>query len=640
MTKFKIQNKSIRHKALADARQGIVVGKIQMSNIKTKNVLLFVICALALFCALCFDICHLSFAQDSELEFTLDVTSNTIPLPKVFKPNIDLSGRGFHRDPGWPQNVAAREVLDTWQKEIGFNGLYRLQYNLWEINQLAKNKDFQDSLLRNYEKIIKDINDADGVVLLDIFGTPASLGKVLDKRSPPRNLRTFKELIKSHIRNLSYHKRYNIWYEVWSAPDSEDFFLGRKQEYFNLYRVAAEAIKELEVETKIHIPLGGPSVSWWFQNFDGNTIVTAEESLIYELIKFCYRNHLPLDFITWHGFSADPKTEKEITVYNKAPVALIRDWLTYFRFDRDTPLIVDEWNYDRGASVLPGRKETSFICASYIPARLKNMFEAGLNYQLYFSLEDFQNNKEGVVRNTGIFWFNSESSEYKGGPKSIYNVFRMLVNLGEDMFVSSEKLKDEFVGLAATRGKGHIALLIYNYIDPDIAMNYLSRTIASLNGAERKSLLGLIKSDSLTKIMQGLLDISRPRLTNKTRAVLRKAKELSDKAAKFNSLARNIKVGIKNLKENYLYQRYSTDSSCSQDCAFVPVEEKEINPADLYEETLSLSPYSVNLIILRPKPKEPEVIMPPVEGELTNQTQESPPVDNANNTNATETKKE
>ena len=48
MTNDKIQNKS----------------KIQMSNIKTKNVLLFVICALTLFCALCFGICHYSFAQD------------------------------------------------------------------------------------------------------------------------------------------------------------------------------------------------------------------------------------------------------------------------------------------------------------------------------------------------------------------------------------------------------------------------------------------------------------------------------------------------------------------------------------------------------------------------------------------------
>ncbi len=550
------------------------------------------------------------FAQETDLEFTLDVSSNTIPLPKIFKPNIDLSGRGFHYDSIWPQQVAAGEVLDTWQKDIGFSGLYRLQYNLWEINQLAQDKDLQNNLLGNYEKIIKNINDAGGLVILDIFGTAAGLGKVLDKRSPPQNLKAFKELVKGHIRNLSCNKRYNIWYEVWSAPDLDDFFLGRKQEYLNLYRVIAEAINELEAETKIHIPLGGPSVSWWFQNFDGNAITTAEQSLIYELINFCYRNHLPLDFLTWHGFSSDPQAEKQATIYNKVSVNLIRDWLTYFHFDKNIPLIVDEWNYDRGINVVPERKEESFICASYIPARLKNMYEAGLDYQLYFSLEDFQNNKEGIVRNTGIFWFDSESSEYKGGPKAIYNTFRMLALLGENMFQSFDKLKDEFVGLIATQGKDNITLLVYNYIDPDIVINYLSRTIASLNGAERKSLLSLIKSDKLTKIMQGQIDISRLRLTNKTKTVLKKAKELNEQAIKFKSSPRDIKIGIKNLKENYLYQRYAVDSSCINECKFTPVEEKEVSPSDLYQEQLSLSPYSVNLVVLKPKPQEPQVNAP------------------------------
>ncbi|MBU4346054.1 MAG: hypothetical protein KKH29_01840, partial [Candidatus Omnitrophica bacterium] len=65
------------------------------------------------------------FAQDTDLEFTLDVTSSTIPLPKIFRPYIDLSGRGYHHQLNWPQVLAAGEVLDIWQKEIGFSGMYR-----------------------------------------------------------------------------------------------------------------------------------------------------------------------------------------------------------------------------------------------------------------------------------------------------------------------------------------------------------------------------------------------------------------------------------------------------------------------------------------------------------------------------------
>ena len=547
------------------------------------------------------------FAQQADdLEFTLDANSPTMPLPKTFKPSIDLSGRGFHRQTSWPQGLAAPEVLDTWAKDIGFNGVYRLQYNLWEINQLAKDKDAQDKLLNNYENIIKKITEAGGIVILDIFSTPAGLGRVLDKKSPPWDFRAFKELIKNRIRDLSCNKRYNIWYEVWSAPDLDDFFLGRKQEYLNLYRAVAEAAKELSVENKVYIPVGGPATSWWFQNFDANTILTSERSLIYELIQFSYRHHLPLDFVSWHAYSTDPKTEKETTIYKKTGTALLRDWLSYFNFDRNTPLIIDEWNYDTNANVLPERKEKSYISASYIPSRIKNMDEAGINYQLYFCLEDFQNNKEGVVRNVGVFSFDSEASEYKGAPKAIYNVFRMLSNLGNNMFSASLKPNDEFVGVIATKTQDRIAILVYNYIDPEIVRSYLSRNIPALSGAERKALLNLITSDKLEKIMLRQLDISKMRLSKKLKALLKKAQELNDRAEKFKSTTRNVNMSIKNIKGNYLYQRYVVDSSCSTNCAFTPLEEKNLNLSEPYKETLALNPYSVNMIILGKKPAEPE----------------------------------
>jgi uncharacterized protein YeaO (DUF488 family) len=574
-----------------------------ISNPKTKTFCLGVLLSLCLFWISSFGTHAYLYAQEANLEITLDATSQTIALPKVFEPNMDLSGRGFHHDSTWPQGLAVQEVLDTWQKDIGFSGIYRLQYNLWEINEFVKDKDLQGKLLQNYEQIMKKVTDSGGIVILDIFGTPAGFGKALDKKSAPLDIKAFKELVKGHIKNLSCEKRYNIWYEVWTAPDLDEFFLGRTQEYLGIYRAVGEAIKELEEETKIYIPLGGPAVSWWFHNLDGNTVATPERSLIYELIKFCSHYKLPLDFITWHAYSTDPKTEKEITIYNKPAIGLIRNWLSYFNLDRNLPLIVDEWNYDRQANILPERYEKSFICASYIPARLKNMYEAGLDYQVYFCLEDFQKNKEGVNRNVGAFWFDTETPQYKGAPKAAYNVFKMLANLGNEMFILP-KLNDEFVDVIAARTKDYISIIIYNYIDPDIAKNYLSRNIASLNERERRFLLTLIKSDKLDKIMLRQLELSGLRTTNKVKLLLKKAQELNDLATKFQTQSRNLKISIKNLKENYLYQRYAIDSSCNINCEFVPAEEKGISASELYQETLTLSPYSVNTIILKKKPPE------------------------------------
>lgn len=545
------------------------------------------------------------FAQDGDLELALDLDANTVSLPKVFRPNIDLSGRGYNHDLTWPQNMAAKEALEIWQKDIGFNGVFRMQYNLWEISQLAKDPEAQKKMLNNYYSIMKNITDAGGIIILDIFGTPAGLGEVLDKKNPPRDLKAFKILIKNTIRELSCVRRYNIWYEVWNAPDLEDFFLGRKQEYFSLYRAVAEVAVELRDETKVYIPVGGPSTSWWFQNLDNNTVASPEGSLIYELIKYCYRYRLPLDFISWHGFSTDAGAEKENSIYKKTAISLIRDWLSYFNLDVNTPLIVDEWNYDRGTNVSLERAKNSYICASYIPGRIKNMYEAGLNYQVYFSLEDFYCENEQVIRNVGIFSFEAKAnSQYKGSPKAAYNIFKMLARLGSNMF--SSKLNDEFAGAIATKTGDGLSLIIYNYIDPEIGTNYLSKNIANLNSAERKILLRIIRSQKLEQVFRHQLDISKIRLTRKLNALLKKALELSDSAKTYEQTNRNLKLTIKNLKENYLYQRYTVDSSCSLNCDFVPVEEKETNSAPSYQETLVLKPYSVHMIALKKKPIEPK----------------------------------
>jgi hypothetical protein len=108
----------------------------------------------------------------------------------------------------------------------------------------------------------------------------------------------------------------------------------------------------------------------------------------------------------------------------------------------------------------------------------------------------------------------------------------------------------------------------------------------------------------LDKIINHQLDISRVRATNKIRTLLKKALELSDQAAKFKEATRNLKIDIKNLKGDYLYKRYLIDSSTKVTTDFLPVEEKQINVSGLYQEALTLSPYSVNMIIIKNKPQE------------------------------------
>ncbi|MDP2831010.1 MAG: hypothetical protein Q8O02_02020, partial [Candidatus Omnitrophota bacterium] len=440
-----------------------------------------------------------SFAQiPEELEFSLDLNSPVVSLPHIYKPSVDLSGRGKQRDLTSPQTLASTDALAAWQADLGFRNFYRIQYNLWEIQRLVNDQASYQKLLSNYEEIIKKISDSGGTVILDLFGTPDGLGAVLDKNSAPHNLKIYKELVKNTMRKFSCEKKYNIWYEVWNAPDLGDFFLGGRSEYFNLYRAIGEAVNELRRETKIHIPLGGPSVSAWFRNIEPNNILSPERGLIYELIKYCYNYRLPLDFISWHAYSSDPAEEKQDTIYKKPFVELIREWLTYFKFNSNIPLLVDEWSFDGSANILAERAKFAHISASYIPVRLKNMYEAGIDYQTYFCLEDFGDNQVGAIRNLGIFSFDPARPENKGYAKANYNVWRMFGALGQDLFTA--KFSDEFVGVISTKSRDYFAVLIYNYIDPQAAMNYISHNIVYLNSAEQKAILSIVKSDRMKKI--------------------------------------------------------------------------------------------------------------------------------------------
>lgn len=578
--------------------------KIQVRVVCLRRLFEFLSCALC--AAFIFNCLYITLpracAQSNAVEIAFDNNANTIPSPKIFSPNIDLSGRGFHRDVSWPQGMAAPEVLDFWQKDIGFSGMCRVQFNMWEIHELSRQQQAQDALMVHYESVIKRINDNGGIALVCLFGTPAGLGKVLDRRSPPFDEKAFKELLKVYIRRLSCERRFTVWYELWSAPDLDNFFVGRTQEYLLMYRALAKAVKELEEEYKINIPIGGPGTSWWFQKIDGNTVITPERSLIYELIRTSYHYRLPLDFISWHAYSTDPKVELDTTLYRKSSVSLIRDWLTYFHFNRATPLIIDEWNFDSGFNVLAERAEHSYITASYIPSRLKRMFEAGVDYAVYYSLEDFQSNADGVVQNVGVFSFDSGLGAYKGVPKATYNVFRMLSMFLPGKVAFPAKNQDEFLQYLVTKKGGESAVLIANYIDPDIANNFLSRSIATLSDGSRRILVNLIRSRKVNQIMKGELTIKQVRpLSRSVRRLLGKAVVLHEQSKRFLQEDRLVTITIRNIHDTLVMKRYVVDNSCAAGCNFVPIEEEEVIPQPIYQKKLAVKPYSVQLIVFQKK---------------------------------------
>jgi hypothetical protein len=168
--------------------------------------------------------------------------------------------------------------------------------------------------------------------------------------------------------------------------------------------------------------------------------------------------------------------------------------------------------------------------------------------------------------------------------------------------------------MLATRSldQDNIVILLHNYIDPEIFRSCLSENIGTLNKAERKILMNLIKSGKLKKIMNKEIEINkRVSPYKRLRSLLKKALELNDLAQSYKAIERSVNLEIKNLKagENYSYQKYVIDSSCQGLYEFSPREEKDINGAGVYKESVRIAPYSVQMIILRRMP----AMKPPVE---------------------------
>ena len=110
--------------------------------------------------------------------------------------------------------------------------------------------------------------------------------------SPPKSMERWDDLIRHFAQHLV--DRYGIdevaqWYfEVWNEPNI-DFWNGipRQKSYFELYAHTARTLKSVNPRLRV----GGPA--------------TAAAHWIPEFLKYANDNHVPVDFVSTHGYADD-----------------------------------------------------------------------------------------------------------------------------------------------------------------------------------------------------------------------------------------------------------------------------------------------------------------------------------------------
>ncbi len=107
--------------------------------------------------------------------------------------------------------------------------------------------------------------------------------------TPPKDMKKWADLVTAFVQHC--RERYGVdevrsWYfEVWNEPNLSGFFSGTQAQYFQMYEATARAIKAVDPKLRV----GGPA--------------TAGCGWIPEMIDFCVKNHVPIDFISTHDYA-------------------------------------------------------------------------------------------------------------------------------------------------------------------------------------------------------------------------------------------------------------------------------------------------------------------------------------------------
>ena len=264
---------------------------------------------------------------------------------------------------------------------------------------------------------------------------------------PPKDFHKWAVICEHIIRHCTQgwangHKRDILYWEIWNEPDlrygqpiaSCPTWGGTKEQFFELYHVAATHLKKCFP----HLKIGGPAVSGsmnWSR-------------------AFLSQLKAPLDFFSWHIYTNTP--EKII-----ARAEAMRALLDEYGF-QSTESILNEWNYVRSWDPAPLRysyaqqnrsKGASFTLATMCAAQ-----SSSIDMLMYYDARP-ATNWNGMFDLTQV-----EHSTLTGYYP--FPMFNALYRMGTEVASITD---DPAVYVCAARDEGNAAVVLTHYVDDDAA---------------------------------------------------------------------------------------------------------------------------------------------------------------------------
>ena len=268
--------------------------------------------------------------------------------------------------------------------------------------------------------------------------------------SPPRNWKDWYDMVQAFTSHCV--QRYGLaevrgWkFEVWNEPNIS-FWAGSQEEYFELYRQSALAVKQVDRQLQV----GGPS--------------TAQLAWIPDLIQYCSQNGVPLDFVSTHVYPNDPQKY----IFGKDNL---------YTFEQLIPRGVEHVKRQVESSKMPHLPLWITEWSSQNPAFIADTIKNCIGLAEAMSYWTFSNVfEEGGVPG-GLFNSTFGMLDQWGIARPSFHAFVLLHKLGESMLHT-----DQGPILATRRADGSIAILLWHLIPADAGGMANGNPTAATGGA-------------------------------------------------------------------------------------------------------------------------------------------------------------
>jgi xylan 1,4-beta-xylosidase len=281
--------------------------------------------------------------------------------------------------------------------------------------------------------------------------------------TPPADYAEWGRLVQSLTRHLV--DRYGIdevrawFFEVWNEPNLPFFWAGTQAEYFKLYEYAARAVKGVDSRLRV----GGPA--------------TSVNAWIPDMLAFCQRSGVPLDFISTHHYPTDDPLwrnndlpwDEFLKVAGQYERGVLSQMTLKAKAEAGSlPLYYTEWN--TSAMVPDGLHDESFS-AAMVAKTIADAAGLVQGYSFWTFTDIFEEGGQYAAPFHGGFGLQT----IHGIRKPNYRLFERLHHMG-DQRLEVETEPDPVSGnystveALAVTGNNRLSVLVYNHDIPSAAL--------------------------------------------------------------------------------------------------------------------------------------------------------------------------